>query len=141
MSRQPVYTNLDLAIGPGRAGLYPVSILGSPAGETREPTQVAIDPTGEPLRSWLAQLSAGTIGSDDLTALGRRLADFLLPAGPVRDLCQRSLGMADASKMGLRLRLRIGPSELAALPWEFVYDENAADFFHCQSSHSRGALS
>jgi hypothetical protein len=90
--------------------------------------QVPIAYDEEQMRCWLENLRSGSIGRDDLVALGRRLADCLIPPGPVRDLYQRSLGMVEARGLCLRLRLRISPPELAALPWEYTYDEGTGDF-------------
>lgn len=129
MSDKPVFNNFDLHIGPGKAGLYPVSVHYSPAGETTAPVQVRIVYDDEAMRRWLKRLQDGFTEQDDLLALGRRLADYLLPPGMVRDLYQRSLGMTEARKLRLRLRLRISPPELAVLPWEYIYDEGIGDFF------------
>jgi hypothetical protein len=121
MSDRPVFNNFDLHIGQGRGGVYPVSVYYSPAGETTAPVQVPIVLDDEPMHRWLKCLQDGLTTQDDLLALGRRLTSYLLPPGPVRDLYQRSLK--------LRLRLRISPPELAALPWEYAYDEESGDFF------------
>lgn len=128
MSDSPVFNNFDLHIGQGMGGVYPVSVHYSPAGETTSPVQVPIVYDDEPMRRWLKHLQEGFNQRDDLLALGQRLAGYLLPSGPVRDLFQRSLGMTDAQKLNLRLRLRISPPELAVLPWEYTYDEGIADF-------------
>jgi hypothetical protein len=121
-----VFRNFDLHIGQGRNGVYPVSVTYSPSGETVTPTQVLIDQ--EPMRGWLENLQVGNIAGDALRALGRCLASFLLPMGPVRDLYQRSLGIIETGDSRLRLRLRISSPELARLPWEYAYDESSDDF-------------
>ncbi len=129
MGSRPVFNNFDLYIGRGRNGVYPISVHYSPAGETPDSVQVPIAHNDELMRRWLRCLQDGFIERDDLLALGRRLAGYLLPPGLVRDLYQRSRGMTDAQNLNLRLRLRISPPELAALPWEYTYDEDSADFF------------
>jgi len=129
MDNTPTFSNFDLHIGQGKDGVYPISVHYSPAGETTDPVQIPIACDDEPMRRWLQRLQDGRTKRDDLLALGRRLAGYLLPPGQVRDLYQRSLGMTDASRSNLRLRLRISPPELAALPWEYAYDEDIADFF------------
>jgi hypothetical protein len=129
MRQRPVFDNFDLHIGPGEGGLYPLSVHYSPAGETATPVQVSIAPEDEPMRRWLKRLDDGFTRRDDLIALGRSLTDVLLPPGAVRDLYQRSLGKSEAREKGLRLRLRISPPELAALPWEYAYDQGIGDFF------------
>jgi len=129
MSGRPVFNNFDLHIGQGRGSVYPVSVHYSPAGETADPVQVSIVLDDEPMRRWLKRLQDGFTERDDLLALGQRLAGYLLPPGTVRDLYQRSLGTTEARGLRLRLRLRISPPELAALPWECAYDEGSGDFF------------
>ncbi len=128
MSDKPVFNNFDLHIGQGKGGVYPVSVYYSPAGETAEPVQVPIVLDDEPMRRWLKNLQDGFTEREDLLGLGQRLTGYLLPPGPVRDLYQHSLGMTEAREAKLRLRLRISPPQLAALPWEFAYDEGRDDF-------------
>jgi len=127
MAGESVFNNFDLHIGQGQEGAYPVSVLYSPAGETPEPAHI-LPAFDEPMRRWLDDLNQGITDRDALLALGQRLADYLFPPGPVRDLYQRSLALVEARGVKLRLRLRISPPELAALPWEFTYDDGAHDF-------------
>ncbi|MBI1294539.1 CHAT domain-containing protein [bacterium] len=119
-----MFTNFDLHIRLGEDERPQVRVLASAAGESAHPIIMPNDP--------LALMEAFRIlrqpTSAHLQALGRQLADALLPAGEVRDLYQRSLGMATASGGGLRLRLRVDPPELAAVPWEYAYDQTIDDF-------------
>lgn len=46
----------------------------------------------------------------------------------IRDHYQVTLNKADSQGQGIRLRLHIEPSELAVLPWEFLYDPNRQRF-------------
>lgn len=46
------------------------------------------------MTQWIARLRRGVLHPDDLRALGRRLAGYLLAPGPVRDLYNTSLGSA-----------------------------------------------
>lgn len=48
--------------------------------------------------------------------------------GRIRDHYQVTLNKAESQRQGLRLRLHIEPSELAVLPWEFLYDPNRQRF-------------
>jgi hypothetical protein len=129
MADRPVFNNFDLHIGMASDHAYPLSVLYSPAGETAEPVPVAMAYNDQTMTNWLTRLSRLAVDRDGLVALGRRLASYLLPAGQVRDLYQRSLGLTEAKQLNLRIRLRISPPELAALPWEFAYDDSVADFF------------
>src|SRR5260221_9793945 len=65
---------------------------------------------------------------------GRALFDALF-TGEVRTRYAISQLAAANLDKGLRLRLRIQSPELAALPWEFMYDPGHAKFI-CLSSHS-----
>ena len=123
------FHNFDLHTSPGSDDVYPVSVLYSPAGETRTPVPVRIALDEPPLKNWLQQFKVGTIQRATLLELGQQLSGFLLPAGPVRDLYRGSLGLVEAGRSRLRLRLRIFPPQLTALPWEFAYDDVIGEFF------------
>jgi hypothetical protein len=58
---------------------------------------------------------------------GRRLFEFLFPP-ELRALLLASNQQAAQQATLLRVRLRIGPPELAALPWEFLYDPGEDDY-------------
>ena len=58
---------------------------------------------------------------------GRQLFEFLLPP-ELRANLIASRQHAAAEGKPLRIRLRIGPPELAALPWEFLYDPGRDDY-------------
>lgn len=57
---------------------------------------------------------------DDLIVLGKALAAMLFP-GKIERVLRESLGLVEAHREGLRLRLEIRDPRLAALPWEYVY--------------------
>lgn len=128
MSQPLFFDNFDLHIGKQKDGVYPLSVLASPAGETAEPVNIEITYNDEALRHLLRRLPTGSIRQDELLFFARALANWLLPPGNVRDLYHHSRGQALAKKRGLRLRLRITPPELASLPWEYTYDEQSGDF-------------
>ncbi len=91
------------------------STQGEAAGRTN------IDPSSAPLADLLAALGYGTISSANLQTLGATLYQSLF-AGEIGMLLNRALGETIGNEaLGLRLRLRINPPELAALPWEFLY--------------------
>jgi CHAT domain len=54
-------------------------------------------------------------------AIGTVLFNALL-TGRVLNAYRTSLGIAASQESGLRLQLRLQPPEIAALPWEFMYD-------------------
>jgi hypothetical protein len=63
------------------------------------------------------------VGSRLRTARTTGTALFeMLFTGPVLEAYRTSLALARAQDTGLRLQLRLHPAELAALPWEFLFD-------------------
>ncbi len=131
------YLDFELEIGLGEGHLYPVTVLRSPAGEAREKIEF---PFGElELENRLqalqiALLRAGGIRRQTLTPeeravqdFGRALFEVLFP-GEVRSRYDVSRREAMAQNRGLRLKLRLQPPELAALPWEFAYDPRNAEY-------------
>lgn len=108
-----------------RVGAFSVRVLGSPAGEMRPEDAAPISYDDKQFQLALQQLEGRALEPAALVALGRQLADWLLPrqaagaAAGVRELFAAShiqLGPDD----GLRLRLRL-PPQLATLPWEYMY--------------------
>ncbi len=68
-----------------------------------------------------------TADTETVKAFGRELFEALLPS-EVRSRYRTSLNKARDEGKGLRLRLRIEAPELAALPWEYLYDEDEGDY-------------
>lgn len=112
-----------------RIGRFTVRVLGSPAGEMRPEEAVPASYDDRQLQLTLQQLETRALDRAGLIALGRLLAQLLLPpAQPgaqagVRGLLAASLDHV-APEDGLRLRLRL-PPQLAALPWEYLYVDRA----------------
>jgi len=73
-------------------------------------------------------------GEKAVQDFGRALFDALF-IGEVRNRYAVSQLEAAHQSKGLRLRLRIQSAELAALPWEFMYDPSQAKYI-CLSSHT-----
>ncbi len=107
--------NLDLHLT-GTPAAVTAQVLDSPAGQT---------PTPIPL-----PCTASLAGLDDLVAgpalqdTGRALWRCAFGAPAVAELWRASVATADT----LRLRLVVDSPELAALPWELLYDETLARF-------------
>ena len=131
------YLDFELEIGEGDALEYPVAVLRSPAGEARERVEF---PFGElELENRLqalqiALLRTGGIRRQVLTpeehtvqAFGRALFEMLL-CREVRSRYDVSLREAASQGKGLRIKLRVQSPELAALPWEFIYDPRNAEY-------------
>ncbi len=111
------YDDFEIRIGGGQAGDYPVEV-DAPAGEASHTFHLPF--SDQELDDIMARVQSFDTDRAFLKDVGGKLHRALF-AGPVKTLLAESLGMCGEEK-GLRLRLRIGPPELAALPWEFLYD-------------------
>jgi hypothetical protein len=125
--REPLrYHDFPIEIG-GDAGTAQVRVLGSvPGGEMSgdETVEVAVEDAGRtPLDPQIARLQRRKAERDELIALGARLGQLLLP-GRVRELFEASRAAVGPSE-GLRLRLRVVPAALAAIPWEYALVQGA----------------
>lgn len=111
--------NLQLQESNAATSHFEVTVLPSSEIEgTREPTSVPYD--FDEFRYDLTDLENKNINSEDLTSLGKKLADRLLPVGKVRELFQQAIDKA-GSDGGVRLRLWIRGHKLAQIPWEYSY--------------------
>jgi len=131
------YLDFELEIGAGSGREYPVAVIRSPAGEARETMRFPFDELA--LENRLKDLQIGLLrsggkrrqmlSSEEQTVqdFGRALLDALL-TGEVRSRYDVSWREAKQQGKGLRLKLRIQPPELAALPWEFLYDPRQAEY-------------
>jgi len=137
------YLDFELEIGPGSEREYPVAVIRSEAGEARETMHFPFDKLvleNQLLTLQNAILSGGKrrqiLSSRDqaVRSFGRALFDALF-TGEVRSRYAVSQREAVAQGKGLRLKLRIQSSELAALPWEFLYDTSQAEYV-CLSSNT-----
>ena len=136
-NRRPGYLDLELEIGPGEEGEYPVAILHSPAGEAREKMLFPFD--AHTLESRLKDMQTALLESGGkqhraLSPEGRSVQDFgralfdALFIAEVRACYDVSLREATRQDKGLRLKLRFQAPELAALPWEFLYDSRQEEY-------------
>ncbi len=139
----PGYLDFDLEIGSGSGREYPLTAR-SADGEARETLRFPFDELA--LENRLLALQNALLRSGGkrrqilspeqqaVQTFGRALFDALF-VGEVRgryDLAQRE---AAREGKGLRVRLRIQPAALAALPWEFLYDPRSAEYV-CLSAHT-----
>lgn len=136
----PNYLNFDLHIDRDTSGDYTVKVLYSPAGEMPAPIPFRIPFSGAVLENHLLKLklalrNAGLVrASHTPTKEEQAVQEFgtkLFTAA----FADKALSLYDASRTkarsqgcGLRVRLRINPPELAALPWEFLYNPDLGDF-------------
>lgn len=135
------YLDFELQLSEGSGdGAYRVEVLRSPAGEINATMRWSFD--DEELARRIQEVEA-TRGNEeptrktghravvrdkppnppvDVKELGQDLFDALL-SPEVRASYRTSLAEARRDGKGLRVRLRIEVPKLAALPWEYLYDE------------------
>jgi hypothetical protein len=125
------YLNFDLSIERAGRQTYTVRVLYSPAGEARATIKVRF--TKLKLDSRSKAITRDIVSADqplsqpppDQEAILRQVGSELFDQLFARDIhiCyERSLDQAREQKKGLRLRLRVLAPELAAAPWEYMYD-------------------
>jgi hypothetical protein len=96
-----------------------VSLLPTPEiGETLEP--VDIPRQDSPPADLLPLLAAKAITWSDLVRIGKKLANILLPEGPIRELFLQAYRQA-GPQGGVRLRIIATLNDLKQLPWEFAF--------------------
>ncbi|UCH93309.1 MAG: SUMF1/EgtB/PvdO family nonheme iron enzyme [Candidatus Aminicenantes bacterium] len=131
------YLDYVLEIGVGKGREYPVAVIKSPAGEARESMHFPFDHLE--LENRLKDLQIALLRSGGkrrrvnlpeeqaVQDFGRELFEALI-SKEVRSRYDVSLSEADQQRKGLRLKLRILSPELAALPWEFIFDERYSKY-------------
>jgi outer membrane protein assembly factor BamB len=131
------YLDFELEIGPGSGGDYPVSIIHSPAGEARGTLHLPFNQLE--LRDRLQGIEMALLRSAvarrrivpreelQVQTFGAELYDALL-GGELRAVFDVSREQAAARHLGLRLKLRLQPPELASLPWEYLYDRREQEY-------------
>jgi len=142
--KQPLaYLDFDLTIEPGAGREYPLR-LASPAGEARETFRLPFDDLqleNALLKLRNALLASGGRRRRALSPEQRAVKDFggalfeALVCGEIRSRFDVSRLKAESEGKGLRLKLRVGPPELAALPWEYLYDRRT-DAYLVLSHHT-----
>jgi acyl carrier protein len=136
------YLDFELEIRAGSGRKYPVAVIHSPAGETDGTMDFPFDELV--LRNRLQALQIALLQSGGrrrrvLSSEEQTVQDFgrdmfnALVTGEVRSRYDVSLHKAVQQGKGLRLKLRFQAPDLAALPWEFLYDERYGEYL-CLSS-------
>jgi formylglycine-generating enzyme required for sulfatase activity len=131
------YLDFELEIGTGRGRQYPVAVTHSPAGEAHATMHFPYDALS--LEKRLAVLQNALLDSgggfrhfpspEELVVrnFGRDLFDALF-TGQVRQCFEQSIEQAWQEDKGICLKLHLQPPDLAALPWEFLYDPRQAEY-------------
>jgi hypothetical protein len=143
------YLDFELEVAPAVDGAYALRVR-SQAGETRASMRLPFDRgvLDERLRGVQARLleaptpARGRADAEDsvppatdaeVQALGAELFEALFQ-GPVRALLSASQRRAEGLHDGLRIKLRLEAPDLAALPWEFLYDSDRGDYLTLAAS-------
>jgi len=131
------YLDFELEIGRGRGRQYPVLVTHSPVGEAQATMRFPYDESALQKRLVVvrnallgAELGPGqSLSPEELVVrdFGRDLFDALF-TGEVRHCFEQSMEQAWQEDKGIRLKLRFQPPDLAALPWEFLYDPRQSEY-------------
>ena len=136
------YLDFEVEIGVGSGRAYPVTVIRSASGEARETMHFPFDELA--LENQLLSLQNALLRSggkrrqifhpeeQTVQNFGRALFNALFTGEVGKRYAVSQLAASNQGK-GLRLKLRIRSPELAALPWEFLYDPDGSEFI-CLSS-------
>ncbi len=131
-SAPPTYDLFDLEIEPRGPGQYEIQVLGAPTGPVRGP-QTTLDLSEPALKEMLARVTIGDVDAALLGEIGRRLHAFVF-SPPILTSFVASREAARARGRNLCIHLRLHQPELAALPWELLYNPQERNFVvlsHC----------
>lgn len=123
MADQPLtYVDFNVEMTDLQAdGAFTVRVLGqTPGGEMRADEAERATYDADALKMLLRKLEARRLKESEMIELGEALAGMMLP-GRVGELFDDSLKAVADDGQGLRVRLRVEPLPLAALPWEYAY--------------------
>lgn len=136
------YLDFEVEIGVGSGRTYPVTVVRSASGEARESMHFPFDELA--LENQLLSLQNALLRSggkrrqmllpeeQTVRNFGRALFKALFTGEVGKRYAVSQLAASNQGK-GLRLKLRILSPELAALPWEFLYDPDGSEYI-CLSS-------
>jgi hypothetical protein len=127
------YEDFEIKIETEAENQHTVSVIRTPSGEARTALQFGL--SDRELSQNLATLeqlldpseAASKEGEQSVELFGKLLFGGLMRE-EMRSLYDRSQLIAKNRGKGLRLKLRIQSAQLAALPWELLYDERQGDF-------------
>jgi Cdc48 subfamily AAA family protein/CHAT domain-containing protein/ClpA/ClpB-like protein len=131
------YLDFEIEIGKKSGTDYPVRVVRSPAGEVGSTFTIPFDDNA--LQSHLKDIQIALLRSgwqyrEILSPHEQAVKDFgsalfnSLFVGEVRTRFDVSQREALQGNKGLRVKFRILSPELAALPWEYLFDDRHADY-------------
>ena len=119
------YEDFYLHVGwPNEQGRFPIHVVQSPCGETRQPVWQENKLRLPAYRHVLDYLEELIAEPEEVELLGKSLHEFLFPTR-VDEIFRRC---CDDRERGLRIRLRVDPEELSLLPWEFCFDPRTRQY-------------
>ena len=119
------YEDFYLHVGwPDEHGRFPIHVVHSPCGETRQPVWQENKLRLAACQHVLDYLEELIAEPEEVELLGRSLHEFLFPA-EVDEIFRRC---REEKTKGLRVRLRIDPEELSLLPWEYCFDPRTGQY-------------
>ena len=131
------YLDFEVDVSPGQSGDYEVNVrseFGEATGDFRLPFDaLALQNRLQALQLALLRSTSGTRGvatPEEATVerFGRELFGALFQDGPILGRFHAARDGAEERDVGLRVKLRIDAPDLAALPWEYLYDPERGDF-------------
>jgi len=99
---------------------YPARVISASAGEAQG--ILSFNSASDTIQRALARIETEDTDEELFIDLGRKLFQHLF-SGQIENVYRASLGYARGQGKGLRIRLRLEPPELDAIPWEYLYDE------------------
>jgi len=114
------YDDFELLVMQRGAEGYPTRVISASAGEAQG--ILSFNSASDDIQRALTRIKTEETNEELFVSLGRTLFQQLFK-GEIEDIYRASLGYARAQGKGLRIRLRLEPPELGAIPWEYLYDE------------------
>jgi hypothetical protein len=114
------YDDFDLLVTKDGTARYQTRAISASAGEAQG--ILSFDSASEAIQHALTRVENKDTDETLLINLGKMLFQQLF-RGEIESIYRTSLGHARAQGKGLRIRLCLEPPELAAIPWEYLYDE------------------
>ncbi len=114
------YDDFELLVMQKNAEGYPTRVISASAGEGQG--ILSFDSNYADIQRALTRIRNEESDEQLFLDFGRTLFQRLF-SGQIEDVYRASLGHARAQGKGLRIRLRLEPPELSAIPWEYLYDE------------------
>ncbi len=114
------YDDFELLVMQKSTDGYPTRVISASAGEAQG--VLHFNSTDDHIQRALTRIKVEDTDEELFIELGRTLFQQLF-SDEIGAVYRASLGYARAQGKGLRIRLRLEPPELGAIPWEYLYDE------------------